>query len=99
MSTIAQTKHTIYLSDFNLDNVKMHYIRTELDGYYTGDDLDKRVIETFNNFKKSNVNPLHFQFIEETRYNQETFRTESFLGWSKKYNIDGASNGSVLIKD
>lgn len=79
----------------DLTKAKLAHIRKELQGYYTGADLDTRAIETLEHFKSVDANPLLFQFMEETRVNQETYQTETFLGWQLK----GADYGSVLIKD
>lgn len=80
----------------DLTKAKLTHIRHELQGYYTGTDLDIHAIETLQNFRNANANPLLFQFMEETRVNQDTFQTETFLGWKLK----GADYGSILlIKD
>lgn len=79
----------------DLTKVKIAHIRKELDGYYTGDDLDTRTLETMANFIAAGANPLDFVFMEETRVNQSTYQTESWLGWK----LRGADYGSILIKD
>lgn len=86
---------SIQLPEESLDKIKLQHIRRELDGYYTGADLDQRTIETMANFAAVGANPLHFCFMEESRVNQETYQTETFLGWILK----GSDHGSILIKD
>lgn len=80
----------------DLDKIKLQHIRNELNGYYTGADLDTRTIETFENFLDANANPLDFQFMEESRVNQETMQVETWLGWVLK---GGNPSGSILIVD
>lgn len=84
--------HTI-----DIESAITSYVTMELDGYYTGDDLYKRVRETLAIFRTLGKNPLHYQFIQETRVNEDTFQTESWLGWQLKGG--GSENGSILIKD
>ena len=76
----------------NLIQSQLDHIRRELDGYYTGDDLTTRTQQTMDNFQAVGFNPLHFQFREEQRYNENTFKIETHLFWLKVVNSKDTSN-------
>jgi len=72
-----------------------NHVVQELSRYYfKGNDLDNAVAKALSSFECANTDPLRFVFVEETRFNQETFRTDTWMGW-----IQRPKHESIYIQD